>query len=278
MNVKATWRVARRGARVMGAFTAIGFRTATAYPANFAITQVQPLFQVLVFFFVAKLVTRSGPAVGGDYFTFVVLGWAGIQMLQSGLTAFSSEVNTAVQQGRFEMLLVEPIRWRLLPFGLVQWPIIQKSAAVAILLLVSTLLGADFLLSGLPAAIFVLILGVLASLAIGILSGAVVVLAKRGDPVMTVYTIAASLLSGALFPVELLPSWLQGLSWLLPQTYVIAALRRVFMPEGAQLPGASLEQALLGLGVFILIGLPVSLWIFGRAMESGRRLGVLSGY
>ena len=125
---------AKRAMRILGAFTAIGFRTATAYPANFALSQIQPLFQILVFFFVAKLVTRSGPSVGGDYFTFVVLGWAGIQMLQAGLGSFSSEVNTAVQQGRFEMLLVEPIRWRLLPFGLVQWPIIQKSASVAFLL------------------------------------------------------------------------------------------------------------------------------------------------
>lgn len=278
MKAKRLLQGVRRTLRVMGAFSAMGFRTATAYPANFALSQIQPLFQVLVFFFVAKLVSRSGPSVGGDYFTFVVIGWAGIQMLQAGLNSFSAEVNSAVQQGRFEMLLVEPTRWRLLPFGLVQWPVIQRSAAVLILLLVSTTLGADYRLAALPTAIAVLALGVLASLAIGILSGSVVVLAKRGDPVLTLYGIAASLLSGALFPVELLPTWLRALSWLLPQTYVIAALRRVLMPQGDLLPGASLGEAVLGLGAFILIGLPIAVWIFGRAMESGRRLGVLSGY
>ena len=118
----------------------------------------------------------------------------------------------------------------------------------------------------------------LASLAIGVLSGSVVVLAKRGDPVLTLYTIAASLLSGALFPVELLPAWLRWLSWLLPQTYVISALRHLLMPQGELLPGASIGQAVLGLSVFVLIGLPLALWVFGRAMEAGRRMGVLSGY
>ncbi len=278
MNALQLLPRAKRGFRILGAFTAMGYRTAIAYPAALVLSQIQPLFQVLVFFFVAKLVDRSGPAVGGDYFTFVVLGWAGVQMLQAGLGAFSTEVNFAVQQGRFEMFLVEPIRWRLLPFGLVQWPIIQKSLAVAFLLLVSALLGANYRVAGLLPAVAVLALGVVASMAIGIISGTMVILAKRGDPVITLYALAASLLSGALFPIELLPAWLRGLSWLLPQTYVIAALRRALMPNGELLPGASLEQATLGLMVFILIGVPLALWVFGRAMEAGRKMGVLSGY
>lgn len=267
-----------RGVRILAAFLAMGYRMAAAYPANFLLGQIQPLFQVLVFYFVAQLVDRSGPEVGGDYFTFVVIGWVGVQMLQTGLAAFTSELNMAVQQGRFEMLLVEPIRWRLLPFGLVQWPIIQRTTAVLILFLVSLPLGAGYRIGGILPSLPVLALGVLGALSVGIASGSVVVLAKRGDPVMMIYTIATSLLSGALFPLELLPSWLRAVSWLLPHTYVIAALRRVLMPQGSMLPGTTYGGAILGLLAFTAIALPLALWAFGRAMQAGRRLGVLSGY
>jgi ABC-type uncharacterized transport system permease subunit len=133
-------RRASRGAGILGAFLAMGYRTAIAYPANFVLSQIQPLAQILIFFFVAKLVAQNDASVGGDYFTFVVIGWIGIQMLQAGLAGFTSQLSSAVQQGRFEMLLVEPVRWRLLPIGLVQWPIIQRGFAVVILVLVSALL------------------------------------------------------------------------------------------------------------------------------------------
>ena len=172
----------------------MGYRTAIAYPAALVLSQIQPLFQVLVFFFVAKLVDRSGPAVGGDYFTFVVLGWAGVQMLQAGLGAFSTEVNFAVQQGRFEMFLVEPIRWRLLPLGLVQWPIIQKSLAVAFLLLVSALLRSQlqgcWVTSSRGRASSVSV----ASMAMSIISGAMVIFAKQRPGDFLGSTLAAFLL------------------------------------------------------------------------------------
>lgn len=270
--------VGRRAISILWAFLAMGYRTAMAYPANFVLSQIQPLSQVLIFYFVAQLVDRSGPAVGGDYFTFVVVGWIAVQMLQAGLNGFTAELSSAVQQGRFEMLLVEPVRWRLLPLGLLQWPVIQRTFAVLVLFVVSALLGANYRLAGVAMSIPVLLLGVLAALAIGVLAGSVVVLAKRGNPVMVLYNIAAALLSGALFPLDLLPNWLRPLSWLVPQTYVVAALRRVLMPDGSILPGPSFTESLLGLTVFTAVALPLALWVFGRAMQVGRKMGVLSGY
>ena len=102
-------RRARRLWEILSAFLVMGYRAAIAYPANLAMGQVvQPLLQIIVFYFVAKLVGPSGPSTGGDYFTFVVIGWATIQILQAGLGSLSFELRFAVQQGRFEMFLVEP--------------------------------------------------------------------------------------------------------------------------------------------------------------------------
>jgi ABC-2 type transport system permease protein len=274
----ALLRRVRRTVGITNAFVIMGYRTAIAYPVNLVASQLRPLTQVLVFFFVAKLVDRSGPDVGGDYFTYVVVGWIVVQVLAAGLESFSMELHLAVQQGRFEMLLVEPVRWRLLPFGLVQWPLLQRMFSALVIFMVSILLGAEYRWQGFVPSLPVLAMGVAGAFAVGLLAGSVVVLAKRGNPVLVVYTFAASILTGALFPIALLPGWLQVLARVFPQTYAIAAIRRVVMPQGDLLPGPSYGEAVVGLAIFVVLALPAAVFVFGRVMETGRRLGVLSGY
>jgi hypothetical protein len=63
-----------------------------------------------------------------------------------------------------------------------------------------------------------------------------------------------------------------------PATYAIAGLRKTLMPDASGVWGPDPAQAILILGVFCLIFLPLALWVFGRTLEFGRRYGVLAGY
>ena len=74
------------------------------------------------------------------------------------------------------MLLVEPVRWRLLPFGLASWPIISRMLFTGFAAVIAILLGADFQWPGLPIALLLFVMALGASLAIGVLSGAIGVL------------------------------------------------------------------------------------------------------
>lgn len=273
---KFTTRV-RRGIQVARAFFDMGFSTAVNYPLDFVMSAVRPLVPVVTFFFVAQLVT-DGPSVGGDYYSFVIIGFLVTDALTGALGGFTHEVQSAVQQGRFEMLLVEPIPWRVLPFGLAGWPIISRTVFAAFAGVIALGLGAEFRWSALPMALTLFVLALGASLAIGVLSGAIGVLSKRSDPVLALYTLVAGILSGVAFPLELLPGPVRALSWLVPHTYVISGLRRVLLPAGTGMPGPTLFQALVGLSLFNMIVFPVVLWMFGRIMEAGRKTGVLSGY
>lgn len=275
------WRVTRRGGRALSiawAFLLMGARTALNYPINFAMSQLQPAFSVVAFFFVARFVDRSTETVGGDYFTFVVIGILTGYVLAGPLTGFGSEVRTAVQQGRFEMLLIEPVRWRALPFCLAQWPIVSRGLGAMLGLVLAMLLGATFEASRVWWAILVLVLGIFATLAIGTASAAVGVLSKKSDPLLAVYTMAAPILAGSLFPLSVLPDWLRWASWLVPHTYVLIAVRKAVMPAGGGVPGPGLQESAIALGLLTIVGLPVALWLFGRVMEFGRRAGLLGGY
>jgi ABC-2 type transport system permease protein len=268
----------RRAAEVSGAFLRLGFQDSIAYPLAFAMSHLGGLLPAFIYFFVAKLVDRSGPNVGGDYYTFVIIGLVGVELLNAGLRSFSTEIDRALRLGWFEMILVEPVRWSLLPFAMSQWPAMQSIVRSTLILAVASALGASYASSGLAAAALTLLLGLAAGLAVGTLSASLKVLAKSGDPILFVYSLAAQVFSGVYFPVEFLPTWLRPLSFLVPHTYVIAAFRRSLMPGGGQLPGLELSGALLALLAFNVLVFPLALWLYGRAMEYGRKLGVLSGY
>jgi ABC-2 type transport system permease protein len=270
---------ARRLFEVAGAFLQLGFRQAISYPLRFAAGQVAQIVPVFIFYFVAKhFGDRPALGHGGDYYTFVVVGLIGFRLLDAGIRGLAHDIDTAINRGWLEMFLVEPVRWRFLPVGMSQWPAAQAVVGALAIAAVSLLLGAQYRLEGLPMAVLILALGLVAGLAIATMAASLAVLAKSGEPVLFLYSLVAQVFSGVYFSLEVIPGQLRVLSFLTPHTYVIQALRKVLMPSGAELSGMSAGEGLLGLTLFTVLAYPLSLWIYGRALEYGRKLGVLSGY
>lgn len=265
-------------ARFSFAFLWMGWLTAISYPASFLMEQINNMMPVVIYYFVAHLVGSNRASVLGDYYTFVIIGLAAMRLLSGALRGVGEELERAVEQGRLEALLVQPINWRMLPFGLAQWPIAWRFVNVAILIGLSVPLGANYNLAGVPLALLVVVLGSAATMAVGIIAASVKVLAKRTDPVLTLYALAASVLSGVFFPIDLLPGGVRVVSYLIPDTYVIAALRELLMAGGGGLVGPSALQAVFGLLAFDIVAFPCALWLFGRSLEYARTAGVLGGY
>lgn len=268
---------ARRAWQVTTAFTWLGYTEELAYPLNFALKQAQPIFTVVVYYFLSLLVD-SGPNVAGDYYSFVVVGAVVLRMLDSGLGSFSSTLEATVDQGRLESLLIEPIRWKLIPFGLASWSILTSAITAAFMVLLALPIGLHVSLTGVVPGTVILVLGIGASHALGIVAAAVKLLSKRGNPFVTIYGMLVVLLCGLMFPVESLPAPLQAASYLLPPTYAIQGVRRTVLPGGDQLTGPSTLTSLLALAGFCVIVYPISLWLYGRAVDVGRKYGTLAGY
>lgn len=268
----------RRAYQVAKAFIHVDMIDAANYPLAIVMKALTALVPVVTYKFVADLMSDNGPDVAFDYYTFVVIGLATMTLLAATLNSFGNALLRLVNQGQLEMYLVEPVPWRVLPFVMLPWPGLTAVGTAAVMVALSVPLGANYDVSAIPMAIGIVFLGLASTLAVGILGASVRVLSKRADPVFTIYTILASILSGAFFPVELLPSWIRAFSFVIPHTYVIQALRRVLMPEGAVLNGPSAGQAMLALLVFAVVLYPIALWLFGRTLEYGRKIGALSGY
>ena len=262
----------RRSLQVAGAFFRLGLQQELSYPLGFITNQFSALLPVFIFYFVSRLVEQP------DYFSFVIIGLLASRFMDTGVRGFSTEIDIAINRGWLEMFLVEPVHWRLLPISMVQWRAVQGVVNALLMAAIGVALGARFRTDQLWAALLIVALGLVAGLAIGTLSASLKVLAKQGDPILFIYGLLVQIFSGVFFPVDELPSALQWISWLIPHTYAVAALRNVLMPEGSDLPSMSSNTAMLALTGFCVIVFPLSLWLYGRALEYGRKLGVLSGY
>jgi ABC-2 type transport system permease protein len=265
-------RSTRRSLQVAGAFFRLGLQQDLSYPMGFVTNQLSGFLPVFIFFFVAKLVDRPG------YFSFVLIGLAATRLVDAGVKGFSTEIDIAINRGWLEMFLVEPVHWRLLPVSMVQWRAVQGVTSAALMIGIGLLLGARFDPAGIVVGSTIIVLGLIAGLAIGTLSASLKVLAKQGDPILFIYGLFVQIFSGVYFPLEVLPGPIRWISWLIPHTYVITALRGVLLPATADAPTMSAGQALLALSLFCVVVFPIALWAYGRALEYGRKLGVLSGY
>src|SRR5690606_25646934 len=112
-------------------------------------------------------------------------------------------------------LLVEPIRWKLIPFGLASWSILTSAITAAVMVGLGLLIGVDIHLGGVVPALLILAMGIGASHALGIVAAAVKLISKRGNPFVTIYSMAVVLLSGLMFPVSSLPGPVRALSYLM---------------------------------------------------------------
>jgi ABC-2 type transport system permease protein len=256
----------------------MGFLAVTSYPLNLALTLVAAIFPLILAYFLGRIVQSSSTAIGGDYFLFFTLGLIGFLAVNRAISAVSGGLDEAIQQGRLEMFLMEPIRWREIPIWISLWPNAFSLAMAALAFGMAAGLGTTYRIAGMLPALLIILLGMISGLGIGILAGSIRVLSKREDPLTLSYTMVSSILAGQWFPPTVLPPWLRIFSWALPSTYVNSGLRRALMPHSSHIFGPTPTQAILGLLILNIVLYPLGLWLFGRSLGYGRKMGLLAGY
>src|SRR5208337_944918 len=119
----------------------------------------------------------------------------------------------------------------------------------------------------------VLLSTLLAFSGLGVLSAAYLLLFKRGNPAKWLLLGVSSVVGGMLFPVNILPGWLQFIARINPITYALDAMRAVLL-DGASL--LAISRPLLLLLVFGAILLPASMAAFSWALRRTKTTGTLT--
>lgn len=267
---------ARPGVRsTLLAFLRTEFIEEISYPMSFAFSLLRSVMPLLLSFFIGQLIRDE--RVGNDYLTYVSIGLGVSAMLSGALSGFGGSMQRAFQRGTLETYLVEPVPWTFLPLAMNTWQLILGVFNGTVIMVCGMFLGANYVSGQIPAFVFLVLLGIIATTAVGLVSAAVLMLTLKSQPILHVYNMAAGLLAGAVFSVSQLPWWLQVFSYLIPHTYVINGSRTLLMED----PGTFVipfSTAVIVLSVFSVFVFPFGIWLFRRSLEFSRRMGMLSGY
>lgn len=255
-------------------------RITTSYKFQFLFHLLGGFFVVAMFYFISKMIhpdpEHSGLAIYQcDYFSFVLVGVAATGFLHTGL-GLSERLRSAMSEGSLEMMFSCPVRpvWILILPAV--WDLgFEGAKALVILLCGIYIFDADLSRANVPGGLVVLLLTVAAFSVFGILSTAIILLIKRGDPVQWAFEHASALVAGAYFPVNLLPGWLETVSRALPMTYAYRAIRMTIL-AGAGLSDVASDALVLLL--FSFVGLPLSAWCCGLAIARAKRDGSLGSF
>ena len=229
-------------------------------------------------YFVGKLLRAGGEnpylkAYGGDYFRFVLLGIITSGLMGTALRSFTQMIHSERGHGTLEMILLTPTSLTAMALGKTLWDLTRVVIRVAVLLLLGSLLfHADFSKANWLALILAGTLTAGIFLGIGMITAGLSLLWRESAPFETLFHGISQFLAGVYFPVEIIPSWLQTASHLLPLTHSLRLIRRTLI-EGISLSAVGKELAILS--GFFLVCLPLGFLFFRWALTEARRQGSL---
>lgn len=232
---------------------------------------------ILLYYFLDLLFQLSGQTVirEGSYFTFVLIGGVFLRYLMLISQAFSSNLREEMLIGTIEPLLATATPTTLTVLGSSIWLLIEATLIIIGQLLLGMLVGVDFSQANWISAIVVLLLSLATFVSFGIISAAFTIVFKRSNPMTVLINSTASVFSGVFFPILIFPPWLRIISYLLPFTYALRALRGALMGS-ATLTDMALDIAIL-LG-FAVVLIPLSIWALRYAIRRLKDTGELAHY
>lgn len=270
-----------RAVSLAAAFLRRDCAIATSYRLQFLFQLTAGLFVVASFYFISRLVGGAAAeqvlsSYGSDYFSFVLIGVATTGFLQTGLTVFTERLRSGMTEGSLEMMFASPQRPFLLLALPCLWSFVMEAVKTAILVSFGVLLfGANLRHANPIASVCAIALSLASFSVFGLLSAAIIVLVKRGDPLNWAFTQLSALVGGAYFPIEVLPGWMRRIAALVPVTYSYDALRKTLL-QGASLTAVS--DDLLVLAAFVVLGAPVASLCVELAVRKAKHDGTLANF
>lgn len=264
----------------LSAFLRRDFLTALSYRVYFVSDLLGLLSQALLFYFISEMIDSSElPSYAGSdttYLEFVVVGVAVGVFVQFALTRVAAALRQEQLQGTLESMLVTPTAPGTIQLGSVVFDLAYVPVRTVVFLAVMAgAFSLDFQRSGVVPAMLVLLAFIPFVWGLGVLGAAAILTIRRGAGVAAIAGGLLALLSGAYFPLSLLPPWLQEVAVWNPIAVALDGMR------SALLGGANWAETgsdLLVLVPFSAVSLLIGLAAFRLALRHERAQGTLGVY
>lgn len=258
-------------------FVVRDFCISISYKFQFAFQLLQIFFSVLSIYFVGRMlvtVPESLSRYGNNYFSFALVGLSLNSYLRAGLVTITNDIRQNMNLGTLEAVCVTPVSHFLFLLYSCVWQFIFETFKVLCYFAIGIFIfGARFDNCNLAGAILVLLITIPIFMMLGIISSSLIILIKRGDPIYWIFSSVGSILAGMLFPVSVMPLWLQKIAILMPLTHSLEAMRLLILKDYKVSEVISSVYALL---IFCIVFVPVTYLINKACMKLARKNGSFS--
>ncbi|HEY5493210.1 MAG TPA: ABC transporter permease [Candidatus Anoxymicrobiaceae bacterium] len=211
-------------------------------------------------------VESKGLVVGKpNYFQFVAPGVIAMVTMMAVMMGLAGSIAREKEQGTMDGILVAPVSRFSIIMGKTGAQTVRGLLQGAMVLILAMTLFHVKVYGSFLIMLVVVILGILSFVGLGILVSAAVEEQETAMTIMMTVTFPMLFLSGAFFPTQQMPGFMQAISKCVPLTYEVQALRQVVVL------GAGLSEVmkplliLLGFGV---VTLAISIPAFKRVMTT----------
>ncbi len=186
----------------------------------------------ITFFFLSKTFEANQSihleAYENNYFLFSIIGIAFLDHFSTLIRSLSVSIRSAQAFGYIDTLLHSQRKIIFVMICTLAYPYIKGNLKFILYLLFASLIsGFSLPLHIYALASLILFSSSLFFLGIAFLSGAFVLVYKQADPVNYLTNILISLFSGIIYPVSVLPNYLQVISDVIPATFSLELLRNL---------------------------------------------------
>ena len=271
--------LARAGRAVIVKTVTIYFR----YPLNILNSILIPLYQFLIpGLLLGATFAVGGRAVGlqstagtGDVAGFLFLGAFAMSFSYGIFWAVSRTLTAEMVNGTLEASWLTPTPRELFPLASSAASLLLAPVVGTVLLLLGSLLfGAHYLLTILAGLPYLAIMAV-GLVGMGYVVAAMVLALKQAGFLVDMMGYLAAIGSGAMFPVTILPRWLELVTLALPTTLTLDVLRAHALGTSTLLPATAENAAMAATAI---AWLALGRWVFLRTERRLRVSGGLAHY
>ena len=261
---------------VVSAIARRDFLVIRSYRLAFGLDVFFGVLDLTMYFFISRTFEGVGSVSlqgAPSYFAFAAVGLILGAVIEATSVSVSSRLREEQLTGTLEAVTTQPLTPLELCAGLVSFPFVFASLRAGLYLIVASFwMQLDVTNTSWPGVVATLTAAAFAFAPVGILAGALVLLVKRGVVLVGMLIAAMGLLGGAVFPISVLPGWLEWVGRAMPVRFAFDGVR------AALFKGHGWESDALALMAFGAALAPVALALFALAFRHAKKAGTVSEY
>lgn len=250
------------------------------YPMNAVFRFVEPVIWLTPVYFMGKGFAINGENTGfaaytgnGDYMAFIILGTVLSSYVSAVLWGIGFSLKNQMDTGVLESNWLTPVPRVTHLIGQTLFNLFSTTInSISVALITWLLFGFALDFSKLIPAVITVIPMIVALYGFGFAFAAIVLLMRDANTLVDTGNYIVNMLTGAHFPVAVLPRYLLAVSLALPLTYGYDAVRGMLIGTRIILP---IRQEVFILIVFMVLMTILGLAVFRRIEYRCRKLGTI---